>query len=152
MKGLNDTVNTATTSIRMLTLSILASLAATFAVTGYAVPPGTPDEIRERLQPFGSLCRVGDDCGQAAAASASGPLSGEQVYNQFCFACHTTGVGGAPILGDQGEWTSREAKGMDTLWGSLLNGVGAMPAKGTCMGCSDDELREVLDYMLAEGK
>jgi cytochrome c5 len=123
-----------------------------FAVTTNAVPSGTSDEIRTRLEPFGSVCRTGDDCGQAAVAAASGSLNAKQVYDKFCFVCHTTGVGGAPKLDDQVAWTERQGKGMDTLWGSLINGIGAMPAKGTCMGCSDDELREVLDYMLAGGE
>jgi len=131
---------------------LAAIFAAVFATATQAVPPGTPEEIRERLAPFGTVCRAGEDCGQAAAAASTGPLSGEQVYSQFCFACHTSGVGGAPVLGDQGEWATREAKGMDTLWGSLVNGVGAMPAKGTCINCSDDELRGVLDYMLQESQ
>jgi len=127
-------------------------LAAGFAVSTNAVPPGTSDEIRTRLEPFGTVCRSGDDCGQAAVASASGPMSGQQVYDKFCFACHTTGVGGAPKLDDKVAWTERQGKGMDALWDSLINGIAAMPAKGTCMGCSDDELREVLDYMLAGGE
>ena len=127
-------------------------LAIGFAVTTNAVPSGTTEEIRTRLEPFGTVCRAGDDCGQASAAAASGPMSGQQVYDKFCFACHTTGVGGAPKLDDQVAWTERQGKGMDTLWDSLINGIGAMPAKGTCMGCSDDELREVLDYMLAGGQ
>jgi len=118
------------------------------AAVAYAVPPGTPDEIRERVQPFGSLCRAGEDCGQATAAAASGPLSGEQVYNQFCFACHTSGVGGAPILGDAAAWEPRIAQGVDTLLQHTLNGINAMPAKGTCMNCSDDELRDAMQYMV----
>ena len=112
------------------------------------VPPGTEDEIRERLQPFGQLCRAGEDCGQATAAAASGSLSGEEVYNQFCFACHASGVGGAPMLGDADGWAPRISNGMDTLWEHTLNGINAMPAKGTCMSCSDDELRAALDYMV----
>lgn len=126
---------------------LLSGLGATTAAAD-VVPPGTEDEIRERLQPFGNLCRAGEDCGQATAATASGALSGEDVYNQFCFACHTTGVGGAPMLGDVDAWSPRIAQGMDTLWEHTLNGINAMPAKGTCMSCSDDELRSALDYMV----
>jgi cytochrome c5 len=135
----------------------LAGIFGLLAMAAYAVPPGTEDEIRARLQPFGSLCRAGDDCGSgtamaaAAAASApSGPLSGEAVYNQFCFACHMTGASGAPKLDDPAAWEPRIAKGRDELWNSLVNGIGVMPARGTCMSCSDEELEAVLDYMVAE--
>ncbi|MEM7000397.1 MAG: c-type cytochrome [Pseudomonadota bacterium] len=115
-----------------------------------AVPPGTADEISARLAPFGSVCRSGEECGSATAAVAAGPLSGEQVYSQFCFACHATGVGNAPILGDTAAWQPRVDKGMDTLMASTLNGLNAMPAKGTCMSCSDEELAEAVDYMLSQ--
>ncbi|MEM1232205.1 MAG: c-type cytochrome [Pseudomonadota bacterium] len=124
-------------------------IALAAAAAALAVPPGTDDEIRARLSPFGSLCRAGDDCGTAAATAASGPLSGEQVYNQFCFACHAGGVGGAPTFADAGAWAPRIDKGLETLYASTLNGINTMPAKGTCMSCSDDELKETVDYMVA---
>ena len=130
---------------RSLFASILFLLAGVYV---FAVPPGTDDEIRTRLEPFGSVCREGDDCGTASAAASSGPLSGQQVYDQFCFACHATGVGGAPLFGDAGQWAERRDKGMDALMASTLNGINAMPAKGTCMNCSDDELSAAVTYIL----
>ncbi|MEM9623980.1 MAG: c-type cytochrome [Pseudomonadota bacterium] len=114
----------------------------------YALPPGTNDEISARLEPFGVVCRSGDDCGASTAAASSGPLSGQQVYDQFCFACHASGVGGAPLLGDTAGWGDRVDKGMDALMDSTINGINAMPAKGTCMNCSDDELGLAVQYML----
>ncbi len=132
---------------------VLAGLAALFlAFAAQAVPPGTADEIAERLKPFGNVCRTGDDCGAATAAVATGPLSGEEVYNQFCFACHNSGVSNAPILGDVAGWAPRIDKGMDALMASTLNGINAMPAKGTCMNCSDDELADAVDYMLEQSR
>ncbi len=113
-----------------------------------AVPPGTDDDIRERLTPFGNLCRAGEDCGSSAAAVDTGPLSGEAVYNQFCFACHATGASEAPIFADAEAWAPRIDKGMDALMNSTLNGIGMMPPKGTCMNCSDDELQAAVDYMV----
>ena len=127
---------------------IPALIAVLVGVWAFAVPPGTTDEIAERIQPFGSVCRSGEDCGTATAAAASGPLSGQEVYDQFCFACHMSGVGGAPLLGDSGQWQPRIDKGMETLMASTLNGLNAMPAKGTCMNCSDDELQAAVTYML----
>ena len=129
---------------------IPALVAVVVGVYTFAVPPGTTEEIAERIKPFGSVCRAGEDCGTAAAVTASGPLSGQAVYDQFCFACHMSGVGGAPLLGDVAQWEPRIAKGMDVLMDSTLNGLNAMPAKGTCMNCSDDELQAAVDYMLEQ--
>jgi len=129
---------------------IPALVAVVVGVYTFAIPPGTTEEIAERIKPFGSVCRAGEDCGTAAAAAASGPLSGQAVYDQFCFACHAAGVGGAPLLGDVAQWEPRIAKGMETLMVSTINGINAMPAKGTCMNCSDEELQAAVDYMLEQ--
>jgi cytochrome c5 len=131
-------------------------LAVTAGVTALAqlVPPGTSDDIRERMRPVGELCRAGDDCaigaGQPGAEMAAGPQAPDQIYGQFCGTCHAAGVAGAPVLGDVAAWQPRLAQGMDTLWDHTLNGIGAMPPKGTCMTCSDDDLRSVLDYMVEQ--
>lgn len=124
------------------------------AASAWAVPPGTNDEIRERLKPFGELCRTGDECaaGNAAAAAGGEPMTGEQVYNQYCGTCHGAGVAGAPVFGDVAAWEPRIAKGLDTLWEHTRNGINAMPPKGTCMNCSDDELRNAMDYMVDGAK
>lgn len=112
------------------------------------VPPGTNDDIRARTQPVGELCKAGQACGEAVAASAGGAArSGEAVYNQFCFACHSTGVGGAPKVHNVGEWAPRLAKGDAVVWTSVTKGLNAMPPKGTCMNCSDDELHSAIAFM-----
>lgn len=138
---------------RLSNLSLTALLALSLGLFSQplradAVPPGTDDDIRDRLAPFGNLCRAGDDCGSSAAVADAGPLSGEAVYNQFCFACHATGASDAPIFADAEAWAPRIDKGMDTLMASTLNGIGMMPPKGTCMNCSDDELQAAVDYMV----
>ncbi len=121
-------------------------------VNGEVVPPGSDAEIRKRLQPFGSLCRIGDDCGGAGTSLTAGSeaLSGKGVYDKFCFACHATGVSEAPLLGDVDAWAPRIAKGLDVLWESTNNGLEAMPMRGTCMNCSDDELREAMEYLIGQ--
>ena len=108
-------------------------------------------EIEERIKPMGEVCLQGDDsCGGAAAAVASGPRSGEDVYNSACMACHTTGAGGAPKVGDVVAWAERIIKGSDVLHDAGINGVPGtgMIDKGGCMSCSDEEIIAAVDYMV----
>jgi cytochrome c5 len=110
--------------------------------------------IEERIKPAGQSCLEGDSaCGGAAVATAaaSGPRSGEEVYNSACMACHGTGAGGAPKVGDTVVWADRIAKGMDVLYESGVNGIPgtAMMVKGGCMDCSDEEFNAAVDYMVA---
>lgn len=137
-----------------LFLAVVATMAVFFSqsLQADAVPPGSDDDIRERLAPFGDLCRAGEDCGAASAAAASGPKSGEDVYNTFCFACHATGASDAPLFADSEAWAPRAAKGMEVLLASTVNGMGMMPPKGTCMDCSDDELEAAVDYIIEQAQ
>lgn len=131
-------------------LRVLTALVAFLAFVGLianAVPPGTDDEITVRLQPYGTLNRAAVVESMVDAGPAV-PLSGEEVYGQYCSVCHAAGVGGAPLFADSDVWAPRAAKGMDVLMASTLNGINAMPARGTCMSCSDDELGAAVTYML----
>lgn len=74
----------------------------------------------------------------------------ESAYQMSCFACHGTGAAGAPALGDAEAWNERTAKGMDVVMANVMNGINAMPAKGLCMTCSDDDLRALVDYMVGQ--
>jgi len=74
----------------------------------------------------------------------------ESTYQMSCFACHGTGAAGAPILGDADAWTERMAKGMDAVMVNVMNGINAMPAKGLCMTCSEDDLLALVNYMSSQ--
>ena len=63
-------------------------------------------------------------------------------------ACHATGAGGAPMLGDAVAWADRIAQGNDALYDHAINGLNGMPAKGLCMDCSDEEIQVAVDYMV----
>lgn len=71
-------------------------------------------------------------------------------YQMSCFACHSSGAAGAPVVGDQEAWSERLEKGMDGVMANVINGVNAMPAKGMCMTCSNDNLRVLVDYMVSQ--
>jgi len=109
--------------------------------------------IEERITPHGQSCLEGDgSCASAVSGQVAGGAarSGEEVYNSACLACHSTGAGGAPKLGDAPAWTARIAKGMDALYVSGTAGVAgtSMMAKGGCMNCSDEEIHAAVDYMV----
>lgn len=111
--------------------------------------------IQERIKPVGQVCVEGDPCASAApvqAAASSGPRSGEEIYGSKCMACHDTGAAGAPMKGNAGQWAPRIEKGMDQLIANAINGINAMPPKGTCGDCSDDEIRGVVEYMVNASK
>ena len=79
-------------------------------------------------------------------------LSGEEVYNTACIACHMTGAGGAPLLGDFGAWEARLAQGKPLLVQRAVEGyigeMGIMPAKGGRLDLSDQEVENAVTYML----
>jgi cytochrome c5 len=87
----------------------------------------------------------------AVTTAAAAAVDGEAIYKQSCMACHAAGVAGAPKLGDSQAWSPRIAKGNEALVQSVTNGLNAMPPKGGCMNCSDDELRGAVDYMVSQG-
>jgi len=87
--------------------------------------------------------------------AAAAPLTGPQVYNEICVACHAPpGVGGAPALGDSEAWAARIAQGMDTLIDHALHGysgsTGVMPMKGGRIDLSDEEIIGAVEYLVEQ--
>ena len=131
----------------------LLGLGAALSLPSHALTDKQKKDLEERVKPVGSVCLEGDStCGGAVAAAGGAPKSGEDVYKGSCQACHAAGVGGAPKFGDKGLWKDRIAKGMDTLHTHALGGFNAMPPKGTCMSCSDDEVKAAVDFMVKNSK
>jgi cytochrome c5 len=120
------------------------------------------EQVSERLRPFGRVVLTGEDTpsGQAAVVAApapvAAPLSGPQVFNQACNACHGPGVNGAPRLGDKADWATRLAQGEATVKKHALEGFqgakGVMPAKGGFVDLSDEEVIAAVEYMLNESR
>ena len=67
-------------------------------------------------------------------------------------ACHDAGVAGAPKIGVAADWADRIAQGEDTLVEHAINGIRGMPPKGTCMSCSDEEIRLAVEYMVGRSQ
>jgi cytochrome c5 len=114
------------------------------------------------IAPVGQVALAGaEDLAAAQAApiptpeAAAAPLTGPQVYNAVCIACHAApGVGGAPALGDGDAWAARIAQGVDTLIDHALHGfsssTGVMPRKGGRVDLSDEEVIGAVEYMVEQ--
>ena len=88
---------------------------------------------------------------QSAAVSpvAEGMDLVKENYAKTCGICHDAGVANAPKFGDAEQWASRIIKGKDRLYMSSIIGMPpAMPARGMCFSCSDDDLKALVDYMV----
>ena len=86
--------------------------------------------------------------GVLLGVSGSVLADGQKTYNTYCQACHNAGIANAPKLGDKAAWEPRLALGIDGLLASAIKGKNAMPPKGTCMACSDDDLKAAIEYMV----
>lgn len=80
-------------------------------------------------------------------APKGGP--GKALYETYCSGCHTMGAGGAPKYGDATSWDPIIKSGMPAVYDKAIKGYAGMPAKGTCLSCSDDEIKQTVDYMIA---
>ena len=115
----------------------------------------SPAKIAERTAPEARVCLEGEECGEASAAAAEEAVAAatpEDLYNGKCASCHGAGVLGAPVPGKADQWASRIAQGTDSLYKHAINGFNAMPPKGGCMDCSDDDIKAMVDYMVSQSQ
>jgi cytochrome c5 len=120
--------------------------------------------VQGYIKPFGEVYLPGEEVHASAPlletaeepAPVAAALTGPQVYNQACLACHGAGVGGAPILGDAATWAARIEQGNEVLYDHAINGfqgqMGYMPPKGGRLDLSDQEIRDAVDYMVDESQ
>ena len=73
---------------------------------------------------------------------------GKGTYEDSCSGCHATGSGGSPKYGDAGKWAPIIKAGIDKAYFNALHGIGNMPAKGSCLSCSDEEIKQAVNYMI----
>ncbi|MBS0349840.1 MAG: cytochrome c5 family protein [Proteobacteria bacterium] len=96
--------------------------------------------------------------GANAAAAPAQPAKqltledGKQIYEQYCQACHNGAYPGAPKLGDKAAWAPLIKQGMDILILNTVNGIGNMPAKGSCAKCNTAQIKAAVKYMVNESK
>ena len=141
---------------------ILLAQATVLALWAVSAQATTDEDIAQRIKPVGEVCVQGQECANAPVpaaavasadaetpAAASAGRSGEDVYKQFCTVCHSIGLLEAPKTGDTAAWQVRAdaVGGLDGLLKTPISGIRAMPPKGTCSNCTDDELMDAIKSM-----
>ncbi len=104
---------------------IFAIIGLVFYVTSanQTAPGGDHSEraVAERIQKVGRV----------EIRDANRPLrEGAEVYQTQCFACHASGVAGAPKFEDIAAWGPRLKSGLEALVHASLAGKGAMAPQG----------------------
>ena len=119
-------------------------------------------EVLSRIAPVGEVYLSGEQIGETAPTIMVDPdpepvatmMTGPQTYNTACNACHGTGAGGAPVLGDATAWADRMTQGVDVMKEHAIKGfhgaTGFMPAKGGNPTLTDGEVADAVDYMIGE--
>lgn len=80
------------------------------------------------------------------ASSATADIA--STYDRSCAACHNSGALNAIKKGDSAKWQQlKQQKGMPALIQSVKSGMIQMPAGGLCNDCSDEDYRQLIEYM-----
>jgi cytochrome c5 len=68
-------------------------------------------------------------------------------YERSCHTCHGRPGTGAPLTGFAPAWQAPLKKGLDQLQQHAMQGFNAMPAKGLCNDCSEQDIRALIQFM-----
>lgn len=156
----------------MLVLGILMGFAVILIFLSRAIASQTQDRYvledakfvqatMDRLAPAGKVAIAGADNSaleppKETKVAVVQDVSGEDVFNTTCVACHGAGVAGAPKFGDKAAWAPRIAQGTPTLFEHALKGFqgksGFMPAKGGRTDLSDKSVMNAVEYMVKAAK
>jgi c(7)-type cytochrome triheme protein len=121
-------------------LSDAQVMAAVNHIVGLSASRGAaPREASKRAETARSNAPAAADIGK-----------GRLVYQAWCAACHTSGLAGAPKLGDGAAWAPRISEGVAPLYMSAVKGKGTMPPKGGNASLADADVRAAVDFMLAQ--
>jgi cytochrome c5 len=152
-------------AIAIVLFAIARSIGTPFEEARAAADPAVAAGVAANTAPVGRLAVAGqDNSALAIKAPGSGaaptalpvPKSGEETFQTVCSACHGTGIGGAPKVGDHAAWGPRIGQGKATLYEHALKGftgkAGVMLAKGGRSDLPDDLVKETVDYMVKKSQ
>jgi len=83
-----------------------------------------------------------------AASAEERERGGKEIVETVCAVCHSTGVNGAPTIGDRNAWAKLASQGLTSLTGVALKGVRKMPPHGGNPDLTDTEIERAITYMV----
>ncbi len=158
-------------------IGALAVLTVVLIFTALAIHKSEPKETNPnqsaataaRIAPAGDVYagNTGRAAMQAAADAAAkaaasqvaygGTTDGKEIFDQLCTSCHTSGVAGAPKVGDKAVWGPRLAEGIDVLVKHAIEGYHGpdgnfMPPKGGNPALTDEQVTNAVHWLADQAK
>ena len=85
-------------------------------------------------------------------AEGGAEAPGKASFEMYCAGCHAEGIAGAPKVGSHEAWTDIIAQDFGTTLSNAINGKGAMPPKGGAMDLNEEQIKEIVNYMIDQSK
>lgn len=138
-------------NLKRLGKSIVFIISVTTPLVAIAALSGSlsKEAIEERLAPEESLNIKTLDTNAIQKpthkADANNPGS---IYDKNCKLCHASGLAGAPKFRNKKDWQARISQGLDVMTKKAVQGFKAMPPKGNCLNCSNEDIQKTIEYMI----
>ncbi|QOY54628.1 c-type cytochrome [Candidatus Sulfurimonas marisnigri] len=84
--------------------------------------------------------------------STGSKSAAEKMYDAACSLCHKTDAMGAPAVGDHDAWAAVIAQGMEKVNSHAINGFNGMPPKGGAMDLTDEQVKDIVKFMVESSK
>jgi len=95
-----------------------------------------------------ALCSSLVPAAAQAASAQERERGGKEVVETVCAVCHSTGVNGAPKIGDRTAWAKLTSQSLTSLTGVALKGIRKMPPHGGNPDLTDTEIERAITYMV----
>lgn len=104
------------------------------------------------LLPFTSTFAAEHHPEEFLASIQGSPDAGKQIYTHFCANCHAKKPlipVNAPTIGEKKAWAPYTTnQTINQMIKIIDTGIGAMPPRGGCFECSDNDLKAAITFML----
>lgn len=121
--------------LRTFLLPVFFSTAFLFACSGESEAPAVTAEPAEKTA-------------RAESWREDQLLEGKETYEAACASCHDSGENGAPVTGNEADWSGRSELWVAVLADHAKAGYLEMPGKGGRGDLTDESVDAALEYML----